>query len=252
VPARRDTNGGIYAIFAAEQRSHSADRQSRIHLPTKPRTRRIVFWSATVIPFLAIVSLGLSLGGAAPTVAKALLHAPLAPVAVFVLHAVTWLYFLPLALHGVSPSPVFAGFVVYLIAGLALLGWRKRKQAVIVLFLPLLCTIPLSFVGLGSADGQADNVKAAFSRAMTEQESLASFNVTQIDYRFLVFDASGSKATVASVVTMVDASATSPGVIRTQQAMVFKDDKAAQMVKLSSGEWRVASLEEDFHPGYEP
>ena len=95
VPARRDTDAGIYAIFAAQPRSYSSERPSRIHMPTKPRTRRIAFWLAVVIPLLLVVCLGCCLAGAASTVAKALLHAPFAPLVVFVLRVATWVYFSP-------------------------------------------------------------------------------------------------------------------------------------------------------------
>lgn len=250
MPARRGRNGGAYTIFAAEPRSYSPDHWPRVHAPSKPLTRRLAFWSVAVSPLLLIVFLGCYLDGAAPAVADALLHSIFAPLLVFALRAVTLIYFLPLALRGVSPSPVFAGVVVYLVAGLALLGWRKWKRAAIVLLLPLLCTIPLSVIGLRTADGQADTVKGAFYRAMTARDVAG---VTEIDYRFVVFDASGSKVTVASVVTTRDTwENLSPEGTWKYYRSEFKEDYAAQMVKQSSGQWRVASLKTDFHPGYEP
>ena len=171
----------------------------------------------------------------------------------FALRAVAWTYFLPLAASGASPSPVLAGLVVYLIAGLALLGWRKWRQAVIVLLLPLLCTIPLSVVGLSRTDGQIDKLKDAFSQATTERESPSLLSLTNIDYRLVVFDNSGSKASVSSVITLVDRTTTvSPEGAGKKRRMVFKNDQAAQMVKTSSGQWQVISVKEDFHPGYEP
>jgi hypothetical protein len=253
VPGRSDTDRGPYSIFWAEPRSYTQAHLSRLHAPTRPLTRRIAFWSVVIVPLLLIVFLGCYLAGAAPAAADAFLHAAFAPLAVLILRAVTWTYFLPLALAGASPSPVFAALAVYLVAGFALLVRRSWTQAAIVLLLPLLCTIPLSVIGLHAADRQVDDVKAAFSRTVTERESQASLSVTDVDFRFVVFDASGSKATVATVVTMVDTpAATSPDGASTERGTVFKDDEAAQLVRSSSGRWEVASLREDFHPGYEP
>ncbi len=269
MPARRDKGDAAQTIFAAEPRGYRPNHWPRVHAPNNPLTRRLAFWSAVVVPLLSIVFLGRYLGGVAPAVADALTHALFAPLAVFVLRAVTLIYFLPLALHGVSPSPVFAGVVIYLIAGLVLLGWRRWRQAVIVLLLPLLCTIPLSVIGLRTADGQAGEVRDTFSSAMTARWSqdgvdLAAIeqsattrdvreSVTKIDYRFVVFEFSGSNATVASVVTTLRTwEAKGPEGAWKEYRRVFKDDFAAQMVKQSSGQWQVASLKEDFHPGYEP
>lgn len=250
---RGDAQVGIYRIFAAEPRGYKPDNVSRARTPNGPLTRRLAFWSAVGVPLVTIVFLGSYLGGAAAPVANALTHAAFAPFAVFALRVVTCLYFLPLAFGGVSPSPLFAGLAVYLIAGFALLIRRKSKLAVIVLLLPLLCTIPLSIVGLRTADGQVDKVKEVFSKAVTTRVSERVESVTAIDYRFVVFDASGAKATVATVVTTRRAwGAIGPDGAWQENQTVFKEDYAVQMVRRSSGDWQIASLKEDFHPGYEP
>jgi hypothetical protein len=269
VSARRDRDGGAYTIFAAEPRSYWPDQGPRVHMPSKRLTRRVTFWSAAVIPLLLIVFLGCYLGRAAPVVANALTGSMAAPVAVFAHRAVTLIYFLPLAFRGASPSPIFASLVMYLIAGFALLGWRKWRQAVIVLLVPLLCTIPLSVVGLRTADGQAGEVRDTFSLAMTARWSQdgvylaateqpgtirdARDSVPKIDYRFVVFDSSGSEVTVAGVVTVVRTwEGKTPEGTWKEYRHEFKDDYAAEMARQSSGQWLVASLKKDFHPGYEP
>lgn len=95
-------------------------------------------------------------------------------------------------------------------------------------------------------------MKDALSTAVTNRWPQSSFSVTKIDYRFVVFDASGSSATAACVVTMVDSATVGSDVTGEGQQFEFQNDEAARMVRLGSGPWTVASVKDDFHPGYEP
>jgi hypothetical protein len=77
--------------------------------------------------------------------------------------------------------------------------------------------------------------------------------LSQVDYRFVVFDSSGSAATLASVVTTLRIWETkSPDGTWKEWRREYKSDYAARMVRQTSGQWAVASLKTDFHPGYEP
>jgi hypothetical protein len=253
MPADYDAGNRGYSLFERGPTAYRPERLSRLRAPIRPLTRRLLFWSITILPLLLVVLLGLLLGGAPSAVGRALLHAAWAPAMVLALRAVAWTYFLPLATSGASPSPVFAVLGVYLVAGLGLLGWRRWRPALIVLLLPLLFTIPLSVIGLGGAHGQTDRAEDAFSQAAVERESKSLFDITNIDYRFVAFDYSGSKATVSCVVSLVDQTATpNPDVAGNGGRLVLKNDQAAQLEKTSSGQWQVISIEDDFHPGYEP
>ena len=266
--AKPDRNGDAHRIFATEWLKGSRlDPAPRPRKPHKSLTRRVAFWSAVAALLLLIVFLGRYLDGASLVVANALPGSPGGPIAAFVLRIVTWVYFIPLALRGVSPSPVFAALVIYLIAGLVFCGRRRWKPALIVLLLPLVCTLPLSLVGLRVAEGQVEEVKGAFWSAMDAEWSRVvdpldepdattrneEERLSQIDYRFVVFDSSGSTATVASVVTILRTwEAKSPDSSWKEWRIESKLDYAARMVRQGSGQWVVASLKTDFHPGYEP
>jgi hypothetical protein len=267
VLAKPERDGDAHRIFAEEWlKGRVLDRAPRPRKPPKSLTCRVAFWSAVAVLLLLIVFLGRYLDGASQGVANALTGSDGGPIVAFVLRVVTWVYFLPLALRGVSPSPVFTALVIYLIVGLVSLGRRRWKPALIVLLLPLVCTLPLSLVGLRAADGQADEVKGAFWSAMDAEWSRVVpldepdantrnevERLSQVDYRFVVFDSSGSKATVASVVTTSRTwEAKSPDGTWKEWRREYKSDYAARMVRQSSGQWVVASLYADFHPGYEP
>ena len=234
----------------------------------KSPTARLAFWSGLVIPLLLVVLLGRYVGDAAGVFASALKGWVGAPVAVLVLRAATIIYFLPLALRGLSPGPLYALVVIYLVAGFVLLARRKWMPAVIVLLLPLVFTIPVSIAAIRTAHGEVAEVKDTFRAAMVASQAqdlelaVAQDNsqyhdlgqgVSNVDYRFVVFDSSGSRATLATVVTtwrtwtVKNPDGTSKGYRRT-----YKLDYAAEIVTQSSGAWVVASVSDDFHPGYEP
>ena len=242
--ARRDIYAGSEWNYGAP-RSYQPDRLWQAQ--TSPVVRRILFWSAVVIPLLVIFLLGLFVDGATPATAMALVYQPLAPLVMLFIRAVSFTYFLPLIYSGASPNPIFAALFFYLLVGLILLALRKWKRAAVVLLLPLLCTIPLSVVDLRAADDQVSKVEQAFAGQVTEYWSQNGSTVTEIDYRFVTFDRSGSQATVAGIVTSADSATVSD-----PHHIVFKEDYAVQFTKSGSRDWYISQQKHDFHPGYEP
>ena len=244
-------------------------KKARLDLAArKSLTGRLAFWSGLLVPLLLIVLLGRYVGDASGVFASALKGWVGAPVAVSVLRAATLIYFLPLALRGLSPGPVYALAVVYLVAGFVLLARRKWMPAVIVLLLPLAFTIPVSIAAIRTAHGEVADVKDAFRAAMVASQAhdleLAvaqdsseihdlGEGVSNVDYRLVVFDSSGSRATLATVVTTWRTwTVKNPDGTSRDYRHEYKSDYAAEIARQSSGTWVVASVSKDFHSGYEP